>query len=379
MMTSEIVSHRYTKVLEIGPMPPPRAGWGVRIEYVVKALRESGIDCAALDVGPNRKLRREGIDDVPSVWGYLRKVWLYVARGYRVHNHMNGKAPKNYALVLYSTFVSSLFRRPAIVTWHGGMDQKWFPIERGNIIVNTIHRVIFRLSEFIICNDEAIKRCIAAYGVPESKIVPIPAFSREYLEYTEARLPPAVTAFLETHAPVLFCYALCRPEFHLNILFEGFRKIAERNPQCGLVLVGSWEDNDRVPAMIRAAGLNEGQVCLVGDLDHGAFLTLLKRCELCIRTAACDGISSSVLEALALGVPVVAAANPLRPPQVHQYAAEDSSELAAVVLRLLALAPPERGPIAPEIPDTVEQEAALLTGRVRVGQDQSPVASVATV
>ena len=60
-------------------------------------------------------------------------------------------------------------------------------------------------------------------------------------------------------------------------------------------------------------------------------MTALSQATVCVRTHQRDGISSSVLEALALGVPVVAADNPMRPSQVHTYQADDPQDLAAKV------------------------------------------------
>ena len=52
---------------------------------------------------------------------------------------------------------------------------------------------------------------------------------------------------------------------------------------------------------------------LLGNLPHDEFLTLLTRCSAYLRSPACDGVAASVLEAVALGVPVVASENGRRP------------------------------------------------------------------
>jgi hypothetical protein len=70
------------------------------------------------------------------------------------------------------------------------------------------------------------------------------------------------------------------------------------------------------------------------------------------------------MESLALGVPVVAAANALRPPGVITYPCEDAHALADAVERVLALPPSQRRPAAPELTDTVSDELQVLTGSV---------------
>ena len=102
------------------------------------------------------------------------------------------------------------------------------------------------------------------------------------------------------------------------------RALVERRTDVGLVVCGVaghmdegvWES---VQERIRAHGI-EPHICTVDDLDHDAFLTALTRSTLYFRTPITDGVASSVLESLALGVPVVACENGTRPQgRAHLY------------------------------------------------------------
>jgi glycosyltransferase involved in cell wall biosynthesis len=365
-MSNSRPDRRYPRILEVGPIPPPHAGWGVRIAYVLDGLRAGGVECAALDVGPQRTVKRPECDDVQSGWDYARKVQRYLRRGFRVHLHLNGQSLKGYILVIVATILCLVHFRPPVLTWHGGINQRWFP-RRRNPLANFVNWFVFRMSSLIICNDDQIKACIVEYGVTADRVHAIPAFSRQYLNYETVPLPSEVEEFLNARSPAVFCYAVVRPEFYLSTLIEALESITKRHPRFGIVLVGCTDGH---------AGFTEGTVALrrdleqrhltdnvlfTGDLERNEFLTLLARADLCIRTPERDGVSSSVLEALALGVPVVAAANSLRPPQVHCYPATDSAQLAQVVCRVLEMSPGDRRPEPPEIADTVETEIALLT------------------
>jgi glycosyltransferase involved in cell wall biosynthesis len=79
--------------------------------------------------------------------------------------------------------------------------------------------------------------------------------------------------------------------------------------------VDDWAQNDK------------NGLLLLGNLPHDDFLSLLSRCFAYLRTPACDGVSSSVLESLALGVPVVASENGRRPPGVATYVEDDAADL----------------------------------------------------
>jgi len=74
---------------------------------------------------------------------------------------------------------------------------------------------------------------------------------------------------------------------------------------------------------------------LLGNLDHDQFLSLLTRCFAYVRTPACDGVSASVLESLALGIPVIASENGTRPPGVITYREDDATQLCDRMLRLI--------------------------------------------
>lgn len=359
---------RYPKILEIGPIPPPHAGWGVRCEYLIRALRERGIETAALDLGPNRRIRRDHCDDVQSGWDYAWKVLRYLLRGYRVHAHLNGESVKAYLLVLYSTVMSRIVRRPAALTWHGGLGYRYFP-DNGNRVARIVHRMIFGMCETIVCNDELIKEHIVAYGVPADKVVPIPAFSRQYLEFEPATLPAAVEQFTESRSPLLFCYTYFRPEFYMPVLVQALTRLVQTYPSLGIVLVGYAREAEATRRQVNELGLQD-HVLFCGDLDRNAFLTLLKRADLYVRTHKRDGISSSVLEALALGVPVVAAENALRPPEVTTYAADDADNLARAVDDVLSPRAERPADTVLELEDTVAREVDLLTEGLEAGKSR---------
>jgi glycosyltransferase involved in cell wall biosynthesis len=80
---------------------------------------------------------------------------------------------------------------------------------------------------------------------------------------------------------------------------------------------------------------DEHESLLLGKLEHDEFLTLLSRCFAYVPTPACDGVSASVLESLALGIPVIASENGSRPPGVITYPKTDPESLCARMLDLL--------------------------------------------
>ena len=104
---------------------------------------------------------------------------------------------------------------------------------------------------------------------------------------------------------------------------------------------------------------------MVDDLAHEQFLDALSRSAVYVRTPVSDGVASSVLEALSLGVPVVAAENGSRPAGVITYPATDPGTLGRVLIDVLARRSEVVAAIPrPELRDTLAEEIQLLTRAV---------------
>ncbi len=163
----------------------------------------------------------------------------------------------------------------------------------------------------------------------------------------------------------MFTYVRVREGFYLETLIDGFARVAARRADAGLVICGVagdinpvlWREVERLIALHNLAG----RICIVDDLPHEHFLAALKRSALYLRTPTSDGVASSVLEALAMGVPVVAAENGTRPLGTINYAATDGDAMANAVCRVLSNRAQAVAAI-PAVPmrDTLHEEATLL-------------------
>lgn len=356
---------RRARILEITSYPPPRAGWGIRVEFLKKRLEREGHECIVLNTGTSRRIPSPEYETVMSGADFFKKTWAFSKRGYVIHAHANGDALKGLLLAIAAELINLFHGRRCFLTFHAGAIQRYFPRHHAWWLVPAFW-LLFVVPRRIICNNEAVKRLIQGYGIPEKKIAVIPAFSREYLEYTPAALSPELDAFFDRYRHVLFCYLRMRPLFYPVALVEGFGRVASARPDVGLVICGGMSHGEEalqraVQESIAAHGLSD-RICFVDDLDHDAFLTALQRSSIYVRTPITDGVASSVLESLALSVPVVACENGTRPAGVITYPAEDAARLAAVLLDVV-----ERRELivaelqSLELPDTLTTEVVLLT------------------
>jgi glycosyltransferase involved in cell wall biosynthesis len=219
-----------------------------------------------------------------------------------------------------------------------------------------------------VCNSDPVRRAIASYGIRPERIHVIPAFSRQYLEGPRADAPPPpIVEFMSRHAPVLVCYTAFRPEFMLDQFLRVLAGAIRSRCRLGVVVIGHLRGHEPFLARARELGL-EHALHLAGDLAHDDFLATVRRADLFVRTHLRDGVSSSVLEALALGTPVLAAANESRPEGVVTYDGTDAGDFARTLD--LVLGDARRRAVAPSgvaLADTLRQEAALLLDPGRNG------------
>jgi glycosyltransferase involved in cell wall biosynthesis len=353
------------RVLEVTSYPPPRAGWGIRVEYLKKRLEREGHECVVLNTGTSRRIPSPEYETVMSGTDLARKIWRYARRGFVVHAHTNGDSWKGLLLAIGTEVIALAGGRRPVLTFHAGAIQRYFPLDRAPWLA-PLFWLAFLIPTRIICNNQAVKDRIVKYGVPASKIVVIPAFTREYMEYAETPLPGELEEFLRRYPRVLFTYLRMRPLFYPLVLIDAMAQVAARRDDAGLVICGGMSHGEpalfaQVQERIAAHGLTQS-ICFIEDLDHDAFLTALTRSALYVRTPITDGVASSVLEALALGVPVVACENGTRPAGVLTYPVEDSARLAQLLLDALDnRAALVAGIAHVPLPDTLPLEVQILT------------------
>lgn len=361
---------RSVKVLEISGYPPPYGGWSVRTQQVKKRMDADGHDCVVLNVGESRKIPSADYDTVENSVVFVRKVWSYARRGYLLHTHANGETPKGILMALVAQVLGALAGPGSVLTFHAGADQIYFPREKARSWV-PVFRLLFGLPKAIICNSEAVKARIAEYGVPASKVVPIQAFSVQYLDVQPVMLSPVVEQHFRAYPRMVFCYMAMRPEYRAQILLAGLAELVRTDPDVGVLVCGLDRYGDGgveadFSRTVDQLGLRD-RMCMVAGFSHDEFLTAMSRSLLYLRTPVTDGVCSSVLEALALGVPVVACDNGSRPMGVMKYPPEDSTALAEAVrsvLRAPAAARRDLGTAA-DVPDTVHDEVELLAAACR--------------
>lgn len=333
------------KILQIGNWPPPLCGWAMGLVALRRELESRGWDCPVMNVNENRRVRSHEYIDVQSGGDYFRKLWSHVWRGYAVQIRVNAESKKGYLLALGAMLLARLGGRPALLTYCGGHQQTYFPAPKGSWL-HRKYALLFRVPTRIYCDSEPVKQVLLTTGIDAAKVMPVPLFSSENVHFTPATLPAAVEDFFARKSGVFFLYVCYRKEYELGFLADVMRQFLVRHPTVGFLLVGtSDKELELLRQFIGDQGLGDA-VCITGSVEHDAFLTMVTRSLACIRSPMTDGVSSSVLEALALGIPVLGVDNGTRPAGVELWQKDDPESL----LRLMEEAVENRGAMVARLP-----------------------------
>lgn len=353
------MSEKPTKVLHITSYPPPRAGWGMRVYFLKQEMEKNGDICEVLNIGKGRFLTDRDFHPVLSSFDYVKKVLKFRLKGFLIHHHLNGDSPKGFILTLISLTISLLtFRRP-VITFHAGPVQLLFPKHKGPKLT-PVYKFIFTVSKYIVCNNEAVKKNIMSYGTKGDKIVPIQAFSEQYMQYETQPLTPELNEIFNNHSPSIICYAAYRPEFFLDEMVDAFARFHKEKPESRLIMLGQTGGSEKIKEKMDGLGLLP-YVHFAGDLDHDEFLTVISKAAFYLRTPFKDGVSSSVLESLALNTPVVACENGSRPEGVITYENLNIDDMVKVMLHTVDnLEEIKKELKAPPIPNTIVTEIDLI-------------------
>jgi glycosyltransferase involved in cell wall biosynthesis len=318
------------KILQIGNYPPPECGWAVQTKLLAKEIRRRGHICEVLNINESRRIKSPEYVDVQNGLDYILKLFRFALRGYRFQVNVNGQSKPGYVLAALALIVGRLAGRAGTLSWRGGLQQRYFPREDSRPI-RWAYRQLFRLAGSISCDSMPVKRAIESYGICPDRVVAIPPFSRQNLAFKRVPLAGNVEAFLTRHRPVFFCYVSYRPEYELPNLREAMRHFRKDRADAGFIWLGfPSKEMPAVESYVNQWSSEERRgLLLLGNLGHDEFLSLLTRCTAYLRTPMCDGVAASILESLALGVPVIASDNGTRPEGVVTYRECDEADMRA--------------------------------------------------
>lgn len=271
--------------------------------WLAWGLRRQGIDVVAA-IPRHMELRKENwiqpaleeleipyvtFDKSGSPWRMFDSITRIIGqvRPDMVHSHLLDSS-------FYAALACGKMSLPHLCTEHGDVLMDSSPRTRLK------YAAISRLSRYVVCVSEAV-RGGAAHHIRRSKLRTI---------YNGIRfMAPGPSTFREEWgiSPSAICIGSVGNLYPVKghtFLLTAFAAIASRNPATHLVLVGRGAEEKRLREQVKNLGIPEGRVIFTGfRRDVGNILNAL---DLYVQPSLSEGHPLAVLEAMSLGLPVIA-------------------------------------------------------------------------
>lgn len=153
-----------------------------------------------------------------------------------------------------------------------------------------------RQADTIIVPSRYLARWVATWSVPAERIKVIYNALEPMDEVTPIPIP------LQTPVKVVTVGRLV-PHKHVDGIIEALGRL----DNVGLVIVGDGPERPRLQRLAQDPGLSD-QIYFAGQRDRDETLALIAACDVFILNSSYEGLPHVALEAMALGVPVVATA-----------------------------------------------------------------------
>ncbi len=335
------------RVLIVGDYPPPYGGSSVQVSVLHRLLSATpGFTARVLDVGTTRHRRRPECLPARNPFEFAGRLLAHAGRQYLLHLHTNGHNVKSWLVTLACAAAGLLNRRRTVVSIGSGLAPDF--IEQASGPTRFLIKVALHLIGAVICRNERTRTILVRLGIADGKVAIVPGFYG-VMTFDRPRIPWQIEEFLDSHAPVLAAIASSGPEYGIPVFLEAARRLRSEHPRLGVLLIG--------PAPFDGEQW-DGDLLAGGELPHDVVLAIMPKVTVFVRPTYFDGDASSVREALALGVRVVASDTDFRPAGVTLFRRGDAADLTGTIAHVLRNGCRTRGDSLPAEPGAFER---LLT------------------
>jgi glycogen synthase len=290
-------------------------------------LESPGYTGRVLDIGASRRHRRPDCLSARNPVEFAWRLVSHAARQYVIHLHTSGHNVKSWLVAGACAATGIVNGRKTVVSVGSGLAPEF--MRTAGPATRALIKVTLALTQIVICRNERTRNAMIAFGVPADRIAILSGFygvgpgrPRE--------IPSRITEFLRRHSPVLAVMASGGPEYGIPLVVEAASSLRAVHPRLGVLLIGAEDPADRSA---------EGHLLWTGELAHDVVLDVMRQVNTFVRPTYFDGDASSVREALALGVPVVASDTDFRPEGVVLFRRGDAQDLTERLGVLLAGGP----------------------------------------
>lgn len=248
------------------------------------------------------------------------------------------------SFMTYTNFVAiaaqalSLSARRVVVSEHNTYSKS---IRRGGLLrlIYQAAPYAYRLSRKVICVSHGVEEDFAeATSLPRRYLTTVynPVITDELL--TESYAAPGHPWLTSKTVPVLLAVGRLEPQKNYPMMLRAFRRVRETR-DCRLIILGEGPLRETLDSEIDALGLRDS-VDLHGFAPDA--MSHMRAADLFVLSSSWEGLSNVLVEAMAVGCPVVSTDAPHGPREVLRDGAfgplvpvDDAAALADAIVRSL--------------------------------------------
>jgi len=307
------------RVLLVGDYPPPFGGLSVQVAALRRRLAARGDSTVqVLDIGARRRETRPDCLPVTGGLDFVGKVRAHARDGFTIHLHTNGHNPKSWVVALVCAAAGLRHGRRTLISLGSGRMAQF--VAEASTPVRAIARATVRAAGAVIVRNAVARAAAIGLGATPDKVRILPGFYGVAAADVGV-VPFEAVRFRRGHRPLIGAIASRGPEYGVTLLVDAAARVRARHPELGLVLIGPEPMEHGCPVWALE----------LGERDRPALLAVMRTLDVFVRPTYFDGDASSVREAQALGVRVVASNTDFRPEGVTVFKAGDADGLAEAI------------------------------------------------
>lgn len=266
-----------------------------KVTLVTSAFGEARVETIAdnttlhfLDIGKRRNLHYQSNRDLLA----------YMWKGYRYAKRLSALNKYDACLAFFSVpcgFIAWRLGIPYVISLQGSDVPFYNPRFRipDKLLFKNLSKRIWRDAEAVIANSEGL-RALALESAPNQEIGVIPnGVDTESFKPLESNGKEGLK---------IVCVARLTARKRLNLLIEAIGRI--NDPSVTLTLAGKGDREDDLKAQVAKLDLSD-RVLFLGMVAHDDLPEVYRTHDLFVLPSVNEGMSNTVLEAMASGLPVV--------------------------------------------------------------------------
>jgi glycosyltransferase involved in cell wall biosynthesis len=277
-------------VVIVAPFPPPFGGMSLQANQLVALLQQEGVCVKSIDT--NQKLPRrlafvERVVFLRTLAHFVRfcmRIWQVAQPKTVFHIFSN-----SYASFFLWTGAATLIGRkrgaPVIINYRGGLVSEFLAKWR------TPASIIFRQANKIIVPSRYLEFVFLQNRI-STQIIP---------NIISSDLPRRSSREIDT--PHLVVNRNFEPMYNLSCALRAFAMVQAVIPETRLTLIGEGPQRTELEKWVQNLGLQNVQ--FTGRLKNQEVIQTLLNCDVMLNPTNVDNMPISVIEAMALGLPVV--------------------------------------------------------------------------